>query len=191
MNVLGINGSPRIGGNTDILLDRVLEGAARQGGNTEKVILNDLKFCPCQECEDITGDSVCVIDDDWHEVYKRIENADAIILASPIFFGSISAQSKMMIDRFQCVWRAKYILKKDIFNRRKKGGFISVQASTRKDFFDNAKSIVKNLFAVINVDYKEELFCPGIEEKAAILRYPDILKKAFELGQRISNEDLI
>ena len=187
MNVLGINGSPRIGGNTDILLDRVLEGADRQGGRAEKVILNGLKFCPCQECEDITGDSVCVIDDDWHEVYKRIENADAIILASPIFFGSISAQSKMMIDRFQCVWRAKYMLKKDIFNRRKKGGFISVQASARKDFFDNAKSIVKNFFAVINVDYKEELFCPGIEEKAAILRYPDILKKAFELGQRITS----
>ncbi len=185
MKVLGINGSPRIGGNTDILLDRALEGASRQGARAKKVILNGLKFCPCQECEDIKGTSVCMIDDDWHEVYKRIENADAIILASPIFFGSISAQSKMMIDRFQCVWRAKYILKKDIFNRRKKGGFISVQASARKDFFDNAKSIVKNFFAVINADYKEELFCPGIEEKAGILRYPDILKKAFELGQRI------
>ena len=187
MNVLGINGSPRIGGNTDILLDRALEGAARQGGRAEKVILNGLKFCPCQECEDITGDDVCVIDDDWHEVYKRVEKADAIILASPIFFGSISAQSKMMIDRFQCVWRAKHMLKKDVFNRRKKGGFISVQASARKDFFDNAKLIVKNFFAVINVDYKEELFCPGIEEKADILRYPDILKKAFELGQRIGS----
>lgn len=187
MNVLGINGSPRIGGNTDILLDRVLEGAVRQGVCAEKVILNDLKFCPCQECEDIKEDSLCVIDDDWHQVYKRIENADAIILASPIFFGSISAQSKMMIDRFQCVWRAKYILKRDIFNRRKKGGFISVQAGARKDFFDNAKSIVKNFFAVINADYKEELFCPGIEEKADILRYPDILKKAFELGQRVGS----
>ena len=191
MNVLGINGSPRIGGNTDILLDKVLEGAVRQGGRAEKIILNDLKFCPCQECEDIAGDSVCVIDDDWHQVYKRIKNADAVILASPIFFGSISAQAKMMIDRFQCVWRAKYILKKDIFNQRKKGGFISVQASARKDFFDNAKSIVKNFFAVINADYKEELFCPGIEEKAGILRYPDILKKAFELGQRIGNNYLI
>lgn len=79
------------------------------------------------------------------------------------------------------------MLKKDVFNRRKKGGFISVQASARKDFFDNAKLIVKNFFAVINVDYKEELFCPGIEEKADILRYPDILKKAFELGQRIGS----
>ena len=187
MNILGINGSPRIGGNTDILLDKVLEGAAEQGGSTEKVILNGLKFCPCQECEDITGDSVCVIDDDWHQVYKKIESADVIILASPIFFGSISAQSKMMIDRFQCVWRAKYILKKNISNRRKKGGFISVQASARKDFFDNAKSIVKNFFAVINVDYKEELFCPGVEGKADILRYPDILRKAFELGKRINS----
>ena len=119
-------------------------------------------------------------------LYKKIEDADAVILASPIFFGSLSAQTKMMIDRFQCLWRAKYILKKDIFMTKRKGAFISVEASNREDFFANAKSVVKNLFATINVDYKEDLFCPGIDEKAKILKCPDILKKAFKLGQRIA-----
>ena len=185
MNVLGINGSPRIGGNTDILLDKALEGARTKGTKTEKVILNTLKFSPCQECENIRDDGTCIIDDDLQPLYKRIEDADVIILASPIFFGSLSAQTKMMIDRFQCAWRVKYILKKDIFKRRRKGAFISVEASNRKDFFDNAKSIVKNLFATINVEYKEELFCSSIDEKGSILKYPDILEKAFDLGQRL------
>ena len=184
MDVLGINGSPRIGGNTDVLLDKALEGSRSKGATTEKVILNLLKFSPCQECENIRDDGTCIIEDDMQPLYKKIKETDAIIFASPIFFGSISAQSKMMIDRFQCVWRAKYMLKKDIFGR-KKGGFISVQALARKDFFDNAKLIVKNFFAAINVDYKEELFCPGIDEKGSVSKYPDVLKKAFELGQII------
>ena len=187
MKVLGINGSPRIGGNTDILLDKVLEGARSRGAETEKVILNDLKFSPCQECENLRDDGSCIIEDDIQPLYQKIINADGIILASPIFFGSLSAQTKMMIDRFQCAWRAKYVLKIDIFKKKKIGGFISVEASTREDFFDNAKSIVKNLFKTINVSYKEELFCSGVDEKGSILKHPEVLKKAFTLGERIAS----
>lgn len=186
MKVLGINGSPRIGGNTDILLDKVLEGARQKGAATEKIILNKIKFSPCQECENLNDDGTCIVQDDMQDVYKKIKDIDALILASPIFFGSLSAQTKMMIDRFQCLWRAKYRLKKDIGFKKIKGGFISVEGSDRKDFFENARSIVKNLFATINVDYKEELFCPGIDEKASILKHPDCLKKAFELGSRLA-----
>jgi len=188
MYVLGINGSPRIGGNTDILLDKALEGASGKGAKIEKVILNKLKFSPCQECENVRDDGSCIVEDDMQSVYKKIDAADVIILASPIFFGSLSAQTKMMVDRFQCLWRAKYILKTVTTKKKKKGIFISVEGSTRKDFFDNAKSIVKNLFATIDADYTEELFCPEVDEKANILEHPDFLKKAFELGQRIISD---
>ena len=101
MNILGINGSPRIGGNTDILLDKALEGAKDKGAVIEKIILNTFKFSPCQECENIKDDGTCIVEDDMQIIYKKIEEADAVILASPIFFGSLSAQTKMMIDRFQ------------------------------------------------------------------------------------------
>jgi multimeric flavodoxin WrbA len=182
MKVLGINGSPRIGGNTDILLDKVLEGAKSKGAETEKIILNELKFSPCQECEKMADDGLCLVKDDMQAVYEKIKRADAIVFASPVFFGSLSAQSKMMIDRFQCAWRAKYILKKDAGYKKIPGIFISLEGSTRKDFFENAKSIVKNLFATINAAYKDELFCAGIDEKLGILKRPDCLKKAFDLG---------
>ena len=187
MLVLGINGSPRIGGNTDILLDRALNGARLKGVETEKIILNKLKFSPCQECKNTRDDGICIIEDDMQLVYKMVKKADAIILASPIFFGSLSAQMKMMIDRFQCIWKAKYVFKRKIFKKKKVGAFISVEASRKKDFFDNAKAIVKNFFKVINVDYKDELFCTGIDEKGEILRHPEYLNKAFELGKRITS----
>ena len=186
MKVLGINGSPRIGGNTDILLDKVLEGARSKGAKTEKVVLNNLKFSPCQECEDLRDDGSCIIEDDMQPLYKKIIEADGVILASPIFFGSLSAQTKMMIDRFQCAWRAKYVLKIDTFKKKRIGGFVSVEGTRREDFFDNAKSIVKNLFKTIDVSYKEELFCSGVDEKGSILKHPEVLKKAFELGEKIA-----
>ena len=186
MFILGINGSPRIGGNTDILLDKSLGGARLKGAETEKIILNKLKFSPCQECENMRDDGVCIIEDDMQIIYKKVKEADAIILASPIFFGSLTAQMKMMIDRFQCVWKAKHIYKRDIYKGNRIGGFISVQASKKRDFFNNAKSIVRNFFKVISVDYREELFCQGVDEKGEILKHPKFLKKAFELGKRIA-----
>ena len=190
MDALGINGSPRIGGNSDILLDKALEGCRDKGAHTEKIILNTLKFSPCQECENHKSDGTCILEDDMQAVYQKVQDADVIILASPIFFGSLSAQTKMMIDRFQCLWIAKfreYVIKKDIFRTKRKGAFISVEASQKREFFDNAKSIVKNLFATISVDYQAELFISGIDEKGSILEHVDDLKKAFVLGQRIAS----
>jgi len=186
MKTLGINGSPRIGGNTDILLDKVLEGARAKGAETEKIILNKLKFVGCQECENVKDDGSCIVQDDMQGVYKKIRDADVLILASPVFFGSLSAQTKMMVDRFQCLWRAKYILGKDIGFKKIKGIFISVEGSDRKDFFENAKSIVRNLFATINADYTDELFCSNVDEKGSVLERQDCLKKALELGARIA-----
>ncbi len=185
MKVLGINCSPRIGGNTDLLLDKVLEGCKTKGAKIEKVILNELKISPCQECANAKDDGSCIVQDDMQSLYKKIKDCDAIVFASPIFFGSLSAQAKIMIDRFQCTWRAKYILKKDIGYKRIKGYFISIEGSNRKDFFDNAKSIVKNLFATINAEYSGELFCSSIDDKGAILKHEGCLGKAFELGIKI------
>jgi len=186
MKILGINASPRIGGNTDLLLDKVLQGAGSKGADTEKIILNKLKFVPCQECAKMSDDGGCLVDDDMQEVYKKIKDSDAIVLASPVFFGSLSAQSKMMIDRFQCAWRARYILKKDNGYKKIPGAFISVEGSDRMDFFENSRAIAKNFFAVINASYKYELFCSSIEAKADILARPDYLKKAFDLGVKLS-----
>jgi len=188
IRVLGINGSPRAGGNTDIAVDKVLEGAKNKGADTEKIILNELKFIPCQECEIPNDDGTCNFRDDMNAVYQKVKDADVIILGSPIFFGSISGQAKMMIDRFQCAWRAKYILKKDAFPEKKIGAFIAVATSDKRDFFENARLIVKNLFATLNIEYKRELFFTGIDRKGDILKHPDFLKKAYKLGQEITEE---
>ena len=187
MKVLGISGSPRTGGNTDILLDKALEGSAACGAQIDKIILNDLNIHPCQEEEydNVTSDGFSVVDDGIQVVYEKIKASDALILASPIFFGSLSAQTKTMIDRFQCVWLAKKKYGKEAFSG-KTGGFICVEATTREDFFDNARSIVRHFFATINVKYAGEVLCPGVEKKGDILRHLKSLEKACEMGKALA-----
>ena len=114
-----------------------------------------------------------------------MEEAEAIILASPIFFGSLPAQVKAMIDRYQCRWIAKYVLAEKDQQSSKRGFLILVSGSNRDRFFKNAESIVKNFFAVLGVEFKESLYCPNVDKKAKILQRPDCLKRAFELGEKL------
>jgi multimeric flavodoxin WrbA len=188
VKVLGINGSPRRDGNTQILLDKALEGAASGGAEIERIDLDRLTFGPCREEEYYAVDDrgFSVIEDDMHQVYREVEACDALILASPIFFGGLSAQMKAMIDRFQCVWVSKFMLNRRMFIRRKAGAFISVEASNREDFFQNAKAIIRNFFALINVRYTGELFCPGMEEKGAVLASPEKIERAVTLGVNLA-----
>ena len=141
MKVLGINGSPRKGGNTDILLDEALKGAGSAGCSCEKITLNEIDFSACQECESIPDNGDCIVNDDMQSVYEKVDTADAIIVASPIFFGSLSAQTKMMIDRFQCRWRAKYVAGMgQHISAAKKGAFISVSVVDKEKYFNTISS---------------------------------------------------
>ncbi len=189
MIVLGINSSPRIGGNSDILLEKTLEGARTKGASTQKLDLARLNISPCseEECGKATDERFSEVSDDIRPVFEKVRDAGAIIVASPVFFGSIPAQLKAMIDRFQSVWIAKNIYNEDIFPVRRKGGFICVQAAGRQDFFDNSKFIVKNFFATANIEYTCELLAPGVDKKGAVLEHPEFLDMAYKMGQELAS----
>ena len=188
-NILGINASPREEGNTWRLLARFLWGAVEDGGSSGTAVLNSLKFSPCQECENLPDDNrKCIVQDELQQIFPKVDEADVIIFASPIFFGSLSAQAKMFIDRFQCHWRAKELLGLDLGQKRKKGVFLCVEASERDDFQQNAKAIVKNFFATINAEYTGEILCKGVDSKGAILKRPEVLEEAAALGKSLRTD---
>lgn len=185
MNILAISGSPRRGGNSEILLDDVIKAAAGRAAIVRKVILNELKFSGCQECGGCAKTGRCVLNDDMSPLYEQIAAANVLILTSPIFFGSLSAQLKAMIDRCQCCWTAKYILGRQWKGAAKKGYLILTSAADKRRFFQSAESIVKNLFAVLDIEFKDRLYCPGVDEQGKICQYPDCLRQAVELGRRL------
>ena len=186
MKVLGILGSPRREGNTEILLDEALRGASDNGGLCEKVILRDLKITPCLEIYKCAEDGVCAIQDEMQGLFPKIIQAERLLLASPIFFYSVPALAKAMIDRCQSLWAKKYILKLPVSPiADRKGVFISVAATRGKKLFDGVRLTVKYFFDAIDVAYSDELFVRGADEKGEVRDQPEALKAAYDLGQRL------
>jgi multimeric flavodoxin WrbA len=187
LRVLGIAGSPRRGGNTDLLLAEVMKGAASRGAEVKTIILNQLKIAPCQHCDACLETGKCRVKDDMQKVYGELERADRIVLASPVHFMGVTAQTKAMIDRCQALWVRKYRLKlPPLGNKReRKGLFISVGGMKLANLFEPALATVKALFKVLDIVYAGELLFPGVDEKGAITKHPDALKQAFLAGQRL------
>ncbi len=190
MRVLGLAGSPRRGGNTDLLLAQAMKGAQSQGAEVKTIILNDLEVTPCQHCDACLEAGKCRIEDDMQMVYRELERADRIVLASPLHFMGVTAQAKAMIDRCQALWARKYVLKKPPLGdrRQRRGLFISVGGRKVANLFESALVTVKSLFRVLDITYAGELLFAGIDEKGAIKKHPDALKQAFTAGQRLVAE---
>jgi len=187
LKVLGIAGSPRRGGNTDLLLTEVMRGAASRGAEVKTIILNDLNIAPCQHCDACLEAGRCQVEDDMQMVYRELEQADRLVLASPIHFMGLTAQAKAMIDRCQALWARKYILKTPpLGNRReRKGLFVSVGGRRVANLFEPALATVKSLFKVLDITYAGELVFPGVDEKGTITKYSDALRQAFLAGQKL------
>jgi multimeric flavodoxin WrbA len=99
MRMLGISCSPRKGGNTEILVKEALKAAADSGWQTDVFFMSEKKVAPCKACGSCHRKGGCVIEDDMQELYKLMDQADGIIIASPVYFGSVSAQAKAVMDR--------------------------------------------------------------------------------------------
>jgi len=190
LRILGISGSPRLGGNTDQLLAEVLRGAQSKGAEVKTIYICDLDIAPCQHCDTCLKTGDCKVNDDMQTVYRELEQADGIVLASPIHFMGVTAQLKAMIDRCQSRWARKYHLKiPPLGDRRpRKGLFISVGGRKAANNFLPAIATVKALFKTLDIKYAGELLFPGIDKAGAILKHPDALEQAFEAGQKLAGE---
>jgi multimeric flavodoxin WrbA len=188
MKVLGIFGSPRRGGNTELLLEEALRGAEKEGAKVDRLYLGDFTITPCKECHGCDDTGKCIILDDMQKIYPKLLEADVIILASPIFFYGVTAWAKTLIDRSQAFWARKYLLKDPSLGKggkKKKGFFISVGATKGQKVFDGAILTVKYFFDVLNAEYVGELVFRGVEAKGDILKDPEALKQAFDVGKKL------
>ena len=99
MKAIGIVGSVRKNGNTEILTSHALKAIAEEGLDTELIRLADLDITPCNACMVCKDEENCPIDDDLMPIYAKMKEADAIILASPVYFGSVTALLKILMER--------------------------------------------------------------------------------------------
>jgi multimeric flavodoxin WrbA len=190
LKVLGITGSPRSNGNTDVLLAEVMHGATGNGAEVKTVFLRDLDISPCQHCDNCLKDGECNIADDMQFIYRELEATDRLVLASPLHFMGLTSQTKAMVDRCQSLWVRKYKLNLPplLDHRLRKGLFVSVGGRSLADLFEPALATVKALFSSLNIEYSGSLVFPGIDEKGAIKEHPDALQEAYLTGQRLTED---
>lgn len=156
-NILVIFGGPRRSKNTGILINRFLDSIDKDLARAETILLSELNISPCTSCYGCSKTGECIINDDMAELYGKIKSCDIIVLASPIYFGNVSAFTKAMIDRCQAFWSAKYLAGKRKNVDKKKGYFFATAGSIEYASFDCAKHTVKLFFAACDADYDKDI----------------------------------
>lgn len=99
MNILILSGSPRKGGNSDMLCDAFITGAGEAGHTTEKIYVHDQKIGFCKACYVCKTNGVCIQNDDMAAILRKIVSADIIVMATPVYYYGMNGQMKTLIDR--------------------------------------------------------------------------------------------
>jgi len=190
VNVCAFNGSPRKGGNTELLLaeaERAVISAGHAGHKWTRFDLNAMNIKPCQDCGGCEKTGECVLKDDMVQIYQAIRDADRIILASPVFFFALSAQAKAMIDRCQAFWCDKYLLKRTLpegtFGR--KGLLLLVGGMKKEIGIQCSEATARAFFRTISVPQHETLGFLEIDEKGSILKHETALEDTYRAAERL------
>ncbi len=187
MLVLGLQGSPRMNGNSHYLLSSFLEAAERLGARTELIHVDKKNIVPCKEYTVCEKKGFCPIDDDMkHEVYPLIREAEVIVTATPIFFYNMTAQLKAVVDRCQTLWARKYRLKlKDPLKSYRKGFLLGVGATRGKNLFEGLELAIRYFYDAIDADYVGSLTFRGIEHSGDIKKHPSAKKDVEDAAKRM------
>lgn len=186
MQILAIQGSPREGGNTEIILDRFIEGAKEAGGVVNKISLYKLRFSPCIECSECDHLGECVFNDDMESIYREYLEADLLVVATPIFFYSHTSYVQAFFERFQAFWVRKYRLGLGHpLNKTPKGILLSLGATKGKKLFEGLVRSFKFVMDAGWGTYVGGIFLRDIDKKGEILKYPEILDKIKNLGVQV------
>jgi multimeric flavodoxin WrbA len=193
LKIVGIIGSPRKGMNTDTLVTKALEGAKSIGAEIEKIYLNDLQIMPCQACKKFPAPDYCFYRDGMDKIYDALETADSLVIGAPAYFGSYSAQLKLLIDRSNCLAdmitlpNGKLIFKSRL-QKRKKGIFIWV-ANISKNPEHALVSIRIWCKYFANIELVDTLVVTDSDLGEGARKRKDLLDKSFQLGVLLGQYD--
>ena len=188
--LIGIGGSSRKGGNTDILLDEALRGAADTGAEVDRVHIADLAIGRCLACGGCAKTGVCVVKDDAPELLERMWAADALLVSTPIYFMGPPSQLKALIDRGQSMWVRTFqkTPPEERKKNRKPAGLIMIGGMNFGYMFDPTAIIVKAFYASMGFKLTRELSYKKIDAPGAIRDHETAMSDAYDLGKSLATE---
>lgn len=191
--VLGLSCSPRVQGNTDLMLDGALEGAAAAGAHVEKVHVPKLDINPCQACNACFKTGRCIQQDDMQLLYPKLLEWEGIVLAAPIFSMNLAAQAKILIDRLQCCWAKKFVLREhtvpDEIRAGRRGLWLSAAGMDREDIFEPAVKTVKVFFGLLEIGSWDRVTFSNVDDKGDILAVVGAIERCREAGKRLVSRE--
>ena len=175
-NVLILSGSPRKNGNSDLLCDEFMKGAIEAGHQVEKIRVAEKNIGYCRACYGCKDTGVCVIKDDMAEVLQKMINCDVLVLASPVYFYSIDAQLKAVIDRSVARWLE--VKDKELY-------YIMTAADSEKASMETTLACFRG-YADCVEGAKEMgvIYGTGVYEKGEI-KNKETMQEAYEMGLRV------
>jgi NAD(P)H-dependent FMN reductase len=187
--VIGILGSPLPEGNTAILLDRALKGAADAGCTVEKIVVNNLDFQACMEMMFCREHDTCIMDDDMQQMYRRFREMDSLIIATPVMTMGIPGKLKSFMDRFQVFFNAKYVRNEPLVaadtKSRRKSLVICISGMKVPEVFVGVKLTIRAFLDIIDCRYADELLISDMDTIRDIRTRQDLLDAAYVKGRAL------
>jgi len=187
MKLLIVNGSPRIGSSTEILAQKFEEGfkSVHPGTETISVRLNDLDIIPCQACGIDPSPSLCIYNDDLYPYLVHLSQADFVLIATPVYFDTVSAQTKLFIDRTNCFrpprFRNNTVEFDDHGILNSRGAYILVGGSREK--FDAAERVINGFFIWAGIKKTGKLIFSHDDWPAgSVSKHASVLAEGFSFG---------
>jgi len=189
MKCLALTCSPRRGGNTALLAGRALEACREAGHETEFLQLTDYNYSPCRACDSCFATGKCVVRDDAGFIFEKILAADRFIMAAPVFSMGICAQAKMLIDRSQQFWAARYVLNIPVGEKpdqARRGMFISCSGTSLPGVFDGTVRTARYFFKMLGIVPDEVLCYDGVDKKGEILKHQRAMAEVYRQAQTLA-----
>lgn len=183
MKILALSSSPHANGNTNYLVDRLLEGAREAGAETERIDLNRLSIRGCQADFACKTSGHCAQKDDMQTVYARMDQADAVVFASPVYMWGVNAQMKTAVDRLFAY------LKPDFTNTVKPGmrsALVTCQGNPDAGMFRANLENTAKCLSFLGFGQTELLVGEGLNSPDAASQRPELIAQARELGRRLA-----
>lgn len=190
MKVLAFLGSPRKGGNSEVLMAAVGRGLAEVGAEVELYRLCDYAIHPCQGCGGCGPTGRCVIDDDMVWLLEKLAVAKRVIIVSPIYFYGITAQAKAFVDRTQALWARKQLLLREgkwQQDEERQGLLVTVAASHGPRVFEGASLTCQYAFDAMGMGYAGLFGVRGVDVKGAMAKELSQLAAAAAVGKKFGS----
>ena len=179
MTVVGIEGSPRKNGNTGKLLEAVLEGARTAGAESRTIKLWERDVRPCTGYATCRATGQCVLDDDMDEVVEAVQDATAVVLASPVYMWQVTATMKAFVDRLCRLLTPEYASR---LQGPKKLGFVYTQGNPDPALFAPYFEYHEKMFGMLGFTHGGRVLAAGTRAKDDVLGQTEVLGQARQLG---------